>query len=576
MVDNIISQLEARVSCILSGGIDEPRLTAYQAEYCPPLDPALFAAIALDHANDLSDTESVKSLCATLDALKASAIEQEDSEFDPSGTGAGNLDSVTDGASHNAESLPATSGHAGDVSSLSNGLQSLEIDSSPERDVSSTLTADHGALEYARELDQLDKEEKLELLKAAFPNSSDFTISHTLGRCRGQLDRAMDELLNHAYIEDGETSDQDGKMQLRGIDAFSEDNAGRRGRKKNRKKKGQVRSDETDKRGASVPSQPATKSTTSWKSGQADIEYISKRVNVPRGKVSALFFQHGATIASTIRAMINDPSLAPATAKIESSDPVVQAHAFELGEEFPKIPAAQLAALVRLTHPSTSDAHDLAKAVSINHSNPSTLKIVTQYEPLNIDEDYGSPDEWTVVSNKKTPSPPANGQGSSGSALAKTIALRDQRARVQAAAAARKARSNRLMNGAAGYYSQVSRDEAVARRDFTAQQADAHVRAQSTRGTVDLHGVSVPHALRIARAKTHEWWQAGGRRVKGLDGRVSVQGGDAPPVLNIVTGLGRHSEGGRAKIGPAVGRMLEREGWHTSYDEGVWTVSGKR
>jgi len=49
--------------------------------------------------------------------------------------------------------------------------------------------------------------------------------------------------------------------------------------------------------------------------------------------------------------------------------------------------------------------------------------------------------------------------------------------------------------------------------------------------------------------------------------------------LRIVTGVGRHSAGGKGVLGPAVGNALEREGWKVDRGEsgrGYLVVRGKR
>lgn len=45
--------------------------------------------------------------------------------------------------------------------------------------------------------------------------------------------------------------------------------------------------------------------------------------------------------------------------------------------------------------------------------------------------------------------------------------------------------------------------------------------------------------------------------------------------FRIVTGKGTHSEGGRGRLGPAVGGMLVREGWRVEVTEGVVAVTGR-
>ena len=60
-------------------------LSELEAEYCPPIDPALLSAIVSDHdLNDLADLQLARS---TLDSLKESALLEEAAGFDASGTG---------------------------------------------------------------------------------------------------------------------------------------------------------------------------------------------------------------------------------------------------------------------------------------------------------------------------------------------------------------------------------------------------------------------------------------------------------------------------------------------------------
>lgn len=58
----------------------------------------------------------------------------------------------------------------------------------------------------------------------------------------------------------------------------------------------------------------------------------------------------------------------------------------------------------------------------------------------------------------------------------------------------------------------------------------------------------------------------------GGGGGSGVGGGG---LLKIVTGVGRHSQGGKARLGPAVGAMLLKEGWKVEFGEGFLVVLGK-
>jgi hypothetical protein len=90
--------------------------------------------------------------------------------------------------------------------------------------------------------------------------------------------------------------------------------------------------------------------------------------------------------------------------------------------------------------------------------------------------------------------------------------------------------------------------------------AEKLVESQSFKGGVDLHGVSVEDAKRITGEKVREWWQGLGEERKGE--------------FRIVTGKGNNSERGVGKLGPAVGKMLIREGWKVEVTPGFLVIKG--
>jgi len=65
--------------------------------------------------------------------------------------------------------------------------------------------------------------------------------------------------------------------------------------------------------------------------------------------------------------------------------------------------------------------------------------------------------------------------------------------------------------------------------------------------------MNVKDAVRISREAVTRWWISSTEQRAG--GRSTGQ------VYKIVTGQGLHSEGGRGRLGPAVGKMLIAEGW---------------
>lgn len=138
----------------------------------------------------------------------------------------------------------------------------------------------------------------------------------------------------------------------------------------------------------------------------------------------------------------------------------------------------------------------------------------------------------------------------------------------QAASAHRAARSKPLMGGAAAYYGSIAREATAALHEQGAADAESLVSKQSRPGEVDLHGVSTQHAVRICKRRVEHWWEHEGREWA-REGKIKGEG------LIFITGKGQHSQGGKGKLGPAIGSMLVREGWKLEVGSGAIEVVGR-
>jgi hypothetical protein len=513
-----------------------------QAEYCPPIDSALFSAIVSDY--DLTNSEAAADVKSTLDALKSTAIEEEATGFDASGSGAQHEDY----SPGHTTSVPETSGSVSretDLTSLSNGLSSVDLDSegSPDRG------------EY--DFEACDQATKVSILRNIFPSLSEYTISHTLAHHKSEWKPAFDDLLNQVYFEGGGTTDGKDKVSSKGIDAFSEENVVKRGRKGKKRGKNIKTMDMT--RTSSLPAE-SRPSTNQWQTAKGDVDFISDRANIPTQVVLSLYNQEDRSVARTISAILK--TFLPEDCR--SEEPEVQVDASVLGKDFPGLAPEYLVALVKLTEPSMTAARELAKALTTKPLTHETgnRTIIPQYAPVRItDEDdfyqSGFDTDTSTV-------------GSTSGSTAKLRVAR-QAAMDQARAAYRKSRSDRLMGGAAGYYSQVGRDHGAALHQSQAAEANAIVNAQSSAFEIDLHGVTVENAVRIARQRTNAWWNGlGESKVNGRVGAAERASG-----FRIITGVGRHSAGGKGVLGPAVRKGLEMDGWRLELNSGAITVKGK-
>jgi hypothetical protein len=409
-----------------------------------------------------------------------------------------------------------------------------------------TLSDDMKNSDYGDETETLSIEEKTAMLAEMFPSLKIFDVQYVLKKFDFHFGRAVEELLNHVFF--GEEETQNGNQIIKkGIDAFIdlETSRGRKSRGKNRRQN----------RGASSESSlPVDKSITRdrWDRAKEDIDFITQRTFLPRQTVSSAYHKSGASLASTIAALCDTSYTNPYLTS--SSQAALQAHISELAVKYSSLSVPQVTALVNLSHPSTASAHELAQVLATSLATSSS-KIIPHY----LVRPPSPPSRASSPTKSLAPLPASTASQLSS---ARDIAF------AQANAAYRKSRSDPLMAGAASYYSAIGRETAASLRRHEAASAEILVSSQSKPGEIDFHGVRVQDAVRMAKERVELWWESQGREWA-REGKV-MDGG-----LKIVTGVGRHSEGGKGRLGPAVGSMLLKEGWKVEFGEGFLLVLGR-
>ena len=503
---------------------------------------------------------------AILDTLKASADEEDKTGFDPSGmahyvpTEMGEAESSPD----RAISCPNAGSRSPDtdMTSMTQSLSSFGLKSS-DRDMSAfSKQPEHRDTNEAFSYAHLDHDGQLNVLKEMFPTTSDFDIQFILKKNKGIVGRAMDELLTMSFLGD-EQVDGVENIRPRGVEGFIESERQIRGRKGKGKGKNGKYKEDLERRSSSA-SAVATgmnpSALSKWEKAKQDIDLVSAKTSLSHQKVSSAYHNNGASLTGTIMALA--PPLDSFAAGEQS---VLYTHTLDLEQDFPTIPQPHLESIIRLTHPSEAAAHELAQALTRStpslHS-PGNLSIDVRYAPLDLtDSDAGLPPN----------APQTSMEFSDAQALAAAHGMRRSAAFAQAGSAYRRGKSDRLMGGAAAYYSQVGQEHAAQHHRYVSAAADAHVAGQSTASTLDLHGVFVADAVRIAEASVAKWWDRLGDAKYAPGG-----GGPARDGYSIITGAGKHSEGGKGRLGPAVGKMLRAKGWKFTVDDGVLRVNGRQ
>lgn len=484
-----------------------------------------------------------------MNIIKKSAEAEDISTFDANGrSGEG---PATDGGdirhsdNDSSPSLPESSSHTDDTS-LSQGLSSLDLEVYSEND------ADSEDRLYIGGLERLDEEGKVSILAGIFSSLKAFDVRWTLKKCKWDVNRAIDDLMTESFLEES-------GRRHRGIEAFSESDLTLRPRKGKGKKR-KDRTLNTQVGGSSSESPVGSPHVSKWDNGKQDVEFISTRMGVPAQQVSSIYHNKGASVRDTISAIV-DAHLA---LELDLDDPVIQSKTIDLAHEFPTVAASNLEAIIQITYPSDAYAHELAKALTPPKGDNNNIEIEIRHAPLQLNQEHtpSMPKTYNALYADEV-----NLELSAAKA-AKYAQERDT-AFQKASVLHRKGKSDYLMGGAAAYYSQQGRDADALARRAQSEAADARVAAQSTRFELDLHGCNVNDAKRITKERVTAWWQ---ELRLGRAGSTANIGSSSH--LKVVTGRGNHSEGRSGKLGPAVGKMLIRDGWKIEVTPGFLMVTG--
>lgn len=527
--------------------VDE--LEVLQNEFCPLIDSALILAIWSDHRDTPGSLEKARTV---LEGLKGSAEIEQDTGFDPSGS-SGQPGSGRNGRPRDSESIEDWTSQttATEVTSLSCDVPIPSLGGS-----SDSGSEDSSPGGYFKRTEQFDTSTKELMLAESFPSLRIERIAFTLNKCDGNFERATDELLNYVYFEESATSPTE-VVKAKGVDAFAEDYhvpQRKRGKgKKKKKNKEELNSGQRPSPISEVDLQPLA--TNKWHDGNRDVEFIATRTKTFTATVASLYHANGASLAGTITAMVEKDI---ADQKGTEMDAKVVGKAIDIMDKYPGVSFDHAAAMIRITAPSLTSAHELAKALNVPPKTSGRLDVIPRYVPVQLPKP--EPETMPLPSLPPLALPYTT----------QTLNAAQGKAFTQASAAYRKGKSDPLYRGAAAYYSQIGRDANANLKALSEIDADALVDSQSSTTYVDLHGVSVQSATRIASIRVKNWWDGlGEQRIPG-GGRQGAGTG-----YRVITGIGRHSEGGRGKIGPAVAKKLVQEGWKVEINGGEVLVLGR-
>ncbi|KAI5283281.1 hypothetical protein KEM54_002262, partial [Ascosphaera aggregata] len=523
----------------------EQVLNDLEREYCPPLDAALFAAIALDY--DLAKQSSLNALRDILDALRAEAAadQLENAAFDPSGTGGAQHDhAIDDGASYANE-------HGRSIALMEKDMHTLEKEmSAMNMSISGTSSASPrfhmsesagGAFQV-----DLDEADKLQYLREMFPAIDAFTVRYYLGKCERDVDRCMDTLLNFAFFEDlsqsqsdtgtvtgagtstaagAVTDDKDGAVCLsvpKGVEGFSQDAIGvydgpcggkKKSKRRNARRNRNGRK-ECDVRHLSAPDNhyegKENAINNKWTTASKDVDFVVSRTKLSAASVSSTYHSNNANIAATIHVLAEN-EVARRGAKSLLEDEVTQTQVAEMKIFFanafvspsssssaaaaaaPELDSLELkfAGLLSISRNVMSAAIELAQIMLETPSLASSLpNIIFKPTPLNIENaEIANPCDNAQPLFLQDKPPPAKSSSNITSSLssAATHFSNATSAFAAASSAYRRSKSDHLYSAVAAHYSSIGREHLALAKSSSSAAADALVASQSGPDFLDLH-----------------------------------------------------------------------------------------
>ena len=430
------------------------------------------------------------------------------------------------------------------VTSITTGLSELKWDT--------TDNLGHGLQDSSLEL-------KMSWLQNMFPGIPKRELASVLASHEGSLDSTTDELLNLSFLNQGYEEEQDEIHVPKGVDGFAGDLQPRRKSRRQRK----TRTNESSRASSASSSlyDSETVPVNVWSTMSEDVEFICSRTKLHPQSVRSEYHSNGARLSTTIHALVTKE--AAAYRRTAETDDILELQIAEFQSEFEHVPRSQMFGVLALTRNIPSAAQELLEVMTPveDTTKPGKLYGVAHYAPVDLKENR--PSEQSPISKSTT----ATTQPRASAAAQRLVAHQNFS---QASAAYRRSKSKPLYGGAAAYYADVAHEQLKASKEAHTAEADFLVSQQSSSTLLDLHGVSVQDAVRIASTKTQRWWDSLGDAKYASGG-----GGPARAGYKIVTGVGTHSKNHAPRIGPAVSKMLIREGWRVEIGHGELIVTGK-
>ncbi|KAI0469030.1 hypothetical protein F4859DRAFT_146467 [Xylaria cf. heliscus] len=538
-------------------------------ELCSLLDEATILSISSDY--NLQKPEEFAAAREVLLAISENVEAEEATGFNPSGFGGHDLVGISN--SHDGAGSEAISAREGDLKST-DGLTTT-TETSHSRSVWSGSSAMASAKEipgilHVSVLDGLTNEEKERRLAAMFVSLKPIDIKLTLQKTKGDADLAMDELLNLQWLE------QTGQRP-KGVDGFyvSDDDvpkAKKKGRRKTKKA-----SKVATSRSADMPDS-AEESNRGETLDKDNISFISDRFALPISEAAAIYQRNKFSLGSAILAILDNYISLGLESECSYNQ---QRQVEEQKKRTPWIPNDYFSPIFNTTT-TVQAAIDVIDVLATHFEKPAYLKHDVSYSVVASDvelvsEVSGSTNagsSWTHDSSSTTKPNTVQRLRTAPTTLQEaiaakaTIAASANHSYASASSAFKKGKSDPLMRQAGAFYAERARSEAASRREAVSVEAEFLVDQQSTRDTIDLHGVPVQDGVAIALDRVWRWWNALSDDDRA---RKAMRNGG----LKVVTGIGRHNPDGKSRLRINVCKALVADGWRVEVLTGAYLVTGR-
>jgi hypothetical protein len=300
----------------------------------------------------------------------------------------------------------------------------------------------------------------------------------------------------------------------------------------------------------------ATPKNNAWGRIDADVTYLEKRLVLPRTKIASKYHSSGASIPNTLVALLEED-----LTEFLNEEPkeLLENIAVQLSGEHPKLYYSDVLRLCQLLRDPLADAHTIVVYLDQAEEPDQSPEII--HTPVRAAA-TPSLDPYTTlhsVNPKK------------GAELEQEYAGMIDKAAIEAEKAKlywRRGKSDKLLLQAASVFSDERRAATDRAVKINSQLADIRAEEQSGKDYVDLHGINVADAKRIVQAKLQTYW-------KDLRENSERSRGPLRGYYRIITGRGLHSDK-RAVLGPAISKMLVRDGWKICVMTGELAVVGRQ